>query len=143
MVILDDNRGYLGLTDHDQSKCFQCWSEDEIANFTTWDDRHLFNYPELSGRFKTLPFRLTEANYCALQCEPGYWSNFKSSHSAAIDTTHQRCNSDNCKNWDYTVLDENSVETDLKNSSASAGGICTCFNGIAYEVGELKGAPGS
>jgi hypothetical protein len=74
--------------------------------YAQWLAKESYYHQEVIGRLSASPFSLdTGTNQCGLRCDPGYWSNWRSTHNAASDALDQRCTWHNCKNWDYNAND--------------------------------------
>ena len=79
--------------------CMTCWTQADIATYSTWLGKQTYAETEVTGRLEALPFKL-ENNICLLTCATGYWANWGTGDHLIHSTDpawDQRCSSDNCK----------------------------------------------
>jgi len=88
------------------NKCSECWGAGELSYYNGWDGKTGFTQQEVLYAHQEQPFvrryYSDTTGHCELQCQTGFWSNYKSSYNTASEMNDQRCTYDNCKNWDYT-----------------------------------------
>jgi hypothetical protein len=84
--------------------CTQCWYGSDIFPYRNWDGYKSYTEQEMIGFLKFLPFTHNYVTHqCELRCDPKYWSNWKSGVGQSADEYDQRCTSNNCKTWDYSI----------------------------------------
>jgi hypothetical protein len=97
-----DNCKTFEVTQH-AKHCKTCWTQADMATFSTWIGRGSNTEAEITGRYIDVPF-LLENNQCTLQCATGHWANLGTALIANTDPhLHQRCSSDNCKTFDTAI----------------------------------------
>jgi hypothetical protein len=73
-------------------------------------------------------------------CENAYWSNYKSFYYPATDGNDQRCNSKNCKNWDWSNIDGDPAVCTECWSQAEINDATNIWPALPYQLIKLVGS---
>jgi hypothetical protein len=91
--------------------CTSCWTPESI-NDASWSGKNVYLKIRVEGRDPNVPFIVdTKSEFCALQCDQGYWSNLNSEILKAPTPLDQMCTYDNCKGFNDTSQSLNTINS--------------------------------
>jgi hypothetical protein len=85
--------------------CTSCWTPESVDD-DSWSGASVYLKIRIEGRNPSVPFIVdTKSEFCALQCDKGYWSNLYSEILKAPTPLDQKCTFNNCKEFYDDRLD--------------------------------------